>query len=302
MRKGLQVVLWSVLAGLTTFLALLLKQKNEAVSLAQARLARLEQRMNHLTSDPSDAANAAELRTQLAQKTAEVEHLNTLIAELQRADDIESPPALRTAAGLAQDAQAEEWRQRFVTETSWHAKAPALVTVGRALENLTPAKLAYADQAVQARVVPTVIAQPQDLSAVAGVGAIYEQRLYNAGIGTYFELASLEDDALRRILKLEKVRAAMTDLDAIRASARALAAEHDAAGYIWTGEAVDDFEPIKGIGKVYEQRLYNAGIRTYTALAQATPEDLLAACQSRSPVAPDVAGWISQAKKLAEKT
>lgn len=302
MRKGLQIALWGVLAGLTAFLALLLKQKDEAVSLAQARLARLEQRMSHLASDPSGADDAAELRTQLAEKTAEVEHLNALLAELQRADGTEAPSALRAASVLAQDAQTDEWRQRFMTETSWHAKAPALVTVGRALESLAPAKLAYADQAVQARVVPTVVAQPQDLSAVAGVGAIYEQRLYNAGIGTYFELASLDDDALRRILKLEKARAAMMDLDAIRASARALATEHDAAGYIWTGEAVDDFEPIKGIGKVYEQRLYNAGIRTYAALAQATPEDLLAICQSRSPVAPDVAGWIDQAKKLAGKT
>jgi predicted flap endonuclease-1-like 5' DNA nuclease len=58
----------------------------------------------------------------------------------------------------------------------------------------------------------------------------------------------------------------------MRASARSLAAETETTGYIWNGEPVDDFEPIKGIGKVYEQRLYSAGIRTYTALAKHHPE------------------------------
>ena len=71
------------------------------------------------------------------------------------------------------------------------------------------------EQAVEVRLsagaLPEIVAQPQDLSAVSGVGAIYEQRLYNAGIGTYWELASLDDDALRRILKLDKMRSATTD-------------------------------------------------------------------------------------------
>lgn len=148
---------------------------------------------------------------------------------------------------------------------------------------------------------PEVTPQPQDLSAVAGVGAVYEQRLYNAGIGAYWELATLDDDALRRILKLDKARAATVDLNALRASARRLAEETGTIGYVWNGAPVDDFEPIKGIGKVYEQRLYNAGIRTYAALASATPEQLLEIVQARSPVPPDVKSWIAQAQELAVK-
>jgi predicted flap endonuclease-1-like 5' DNA nuclease len=135
---------------------------------------------------------------------------------------------------------------------------------------------------------------------VAGIGAIYEQRLYNAGIGTYWELATLDDDTLRRILKLDKTRAATVDLSALRASARHLAEETETIGYVWNSEPVDDFEPIKGIGKVYEQRLYNAGIRTYAALANTTPEQLLEIVQARVPVPPDVASWIAQARKLAD--
>jgi hypothetical protein len=45
--------------------------------------------------------------------------------------------------------------------------------------------------------------------------------------------------------------------------------------------------------------LYNAGIRTYAALASTTPEQLLEIVQARSPVPPDVASWIAQARELA---
>jgi hypothetical protein len=38
MGKGLQVLVWSALAGLAAFLAMLVKQKNGALELAQARV------------------------------------------------------------------------------------------------------------------------------------------------------------------------------------------------------------------------------------------------------------------------
>ncbi len=299
MRKGLQVLIWGLLTGLAVVLSLLLKQKNTAIELAQARLARMEQRMSQFTFSPVNVADdAAELRAQLATQTAEVARLSARVAELQSRAESAPAPATRQASPLALEQAA--WQQRFAAEAGWQAKAPALAAVGRSLASLPPAKLEYANQAVQTRIVPEIVAQPQDLSAVSGVGAIYEQRLYNAGIGTYWELASLDDDALRRILKLDKMRSATTDLDAMRTSARSLAQEQDVTGYVWSGEPVDDFEPIHGIGKVYEQRLYNAGIRTYAALAQATPEALLEICQSRSPLPPDVASWLEQARALAD--
>ena len=75
--------------------------------------------------------------------------------------------------------------------------------------------------------------------------------------------------------------------------------ETETTGYVWNGEPVDDFEPIKGIGKVYEQRLYSAGIRTYAALANTAPERILEIVQARSPIPPDVASWIAEAQALA---
>ena len=77
-----------------------------------------------------------------------------------------------------------------------------------------------------------------------------------------------------------------------------LAVETGTIGLLWEGEAPDDFERIKGIGKVFEQRLYDAGIRTYRALASATVDELAAVSQGNSPVRPDYAGWIAQAQKL----
>lgn len=296
MSKGLQVLVWGALAGLAAFLAMLVKQKNGALELAQARLARLEQRMGQLASTPTESSDIHTLHAQLSEKTEEAAQLRAQLAEMMAT----TPAAdTRHSAPLQSSPDTELWRQRLTMETGWHAKAPGLAMVGRAVDALPPAKLAYANRAVQARIVPEVVAQPQDLSAVTGVGATYEQRLYNAGIGTYWELATLDDDALRRVLKLDKARALAADLDAMRASATSLAAATETTGYVWNGEPVDDFEPIKGIGKVYEQRLYSAGIRTYAALANTAPEQLLEIVQARSPIPPDVASWITEAQALA---
>jgi predicted flap endonuclease-1-like 5' DNA nuclease len=60
----------------------------------------------------------------------------------------------------------------------------------------------------------------------------------------------------------------------------------------------DDFEPLKGIGPVFEQRLHDAGICTYQALADATVEQLAAICKAPAWRTPDYANWITQAKEF----
>lgn len=288
MRKGLQILLWGVLGGVTTFLAILVKQKNAALDAAQTRLAQMEQKVGQLAAAPAVPAHEDDLRAQLAASRAETAQLAAQLATMEAAA---SDATRHTAVPLDLAVEA--------TQDDWQAKAPALAAAGRALDTLPTAKLPFANQAIQARILPAILDLPQDLSAVDGIGAIYEQRLYNAGIGTYWELASLDDAALKRILKLENVRKAATDLDAIRAAARRLDAEQASTGSVWRGGPVDDFEPIKGIGAVYEQRLYNAGIRTYAALAATAPEQLLQICHTGAPVAPDVASWIEQARRRA---
>ena len=65
-------------------------------------------------------------------------------------------------------------------------------------------------------------------------------------------------------------------------------------------ETPDDFSRISGIGKVFAQRLYAANLRTFRSLAEAAPEELAAIVKAQKPLQPDFAGWIAQAKGLAE--
>jgi predicted flap endonuclease-1-like 5' DNA nuclease len=317
MRSGLSLIVFGLLAGVAAFLATLLKQKNEALDGAQARIAHVEQRMSRMVGASLTADQEAELRTQLAQQSAELERLRALVATLQAQPDVST--SFDTYAGeIAQrsapvgavteqptdevkalPADPDQWRRRFEAEAGWQERSPALAALGQTLGRLPEAKLNFANRAVQTKIVPTVVERPHDLSAVDGIGAVFEQRLYNAGIGAYWELATLDDETLQRALKVGKTQAATINLDAIRASAGRLAEESGTVGHLWSGEPVDDFEPIQGIGKIYEQRLYDAGIRTYAALAKATPEVLQSACPSRSPIPPDYSGWIEAAKRLA---
>jgi predicted flap endonuclease-1-like 5' DNA nuclease len=93
------------------------------------------------------------------------------------------------------------------------------------------------------------------------------------------------------------LQATQVDPSEIRADARRLAEESGSIGQIWEGQPPDDFEPIEGIGKVFEQRLYAAGIRTYRALADASPEQLAAIVKAQKPLQPDYRSWIAQARR-----
>lgn len=142
-----------------------------------------------------------------------------------------------------------------------------------------------------------LVACPQDLSAVHGIGPVYEERLYAAGIGTYWSLAQASDDELVAILGTQSFQD--TDLGAIKAAAMKLAAETNSLGRAWNGSPPDDFDGLPGIGEVYERRLYEAGICTYEAMAAASPEQLAAICKAPPMRTPDYATWIATAAELS---
>jgi predicted flap endonuclease-1-like 5' DNA nuclease len=142
-----------------------------------------------------------------------------------------------------------------------------------------------------------VVPCPQDLSAVHGVGPVFEERLYAAGIGTYWSLAELPDADLMTILDVRDFQG--VDLAAIKAAAMRLAVESNSLGRAWDGTPPDDFDGLPGIGEVYERRLYEAGICTYAALAAASPERLAEVCKAPAGRTPDFAAWIALAAELA---
>lgn len=141
-----------------------------------------------------------------------------------------------------------------------------------------------------------IAACPQDLSAVPGIGTTYEDRLYAAGIGSYWELAELPGDELLAILG---ATAGRVDAGSIKAEAMRLAAETNSIGRGWSGAPPDNFEALGGIGEIYERRLYDAGICTFEALAATTPERLAEVCQAPALRGADYAAWIAHAAELA---
>ncbi len=70
-----------------------------------------------------------------------------------------------------------------------------------------------------------------------------------------------------------------------------------------TGRSGDNFRKIDGIGPVLERRLWDAGIRTYSDLAQRTPEEIAASLPPTAGISVEriaSQNWTGQARELAE--
>ena len=65
-----------------------------------------------------------------------------------------------------------------------------------------------------------------------------------------------------------------------------------------TVEIKDDLTVIRGIGEATQDRLYAAGITSYAALAESTPEEVLRALGSSRPRL-NVEQWIRRAGELS---
>ncbi len=189
-------------------------------------------------------------------------------------------------------------RDELTAVQGWQARTPNLVRLGQSLAKLPAPKAKAADAAIAAGRFPAVSAGCQDLSSVVGIGEIFEQRLYEAGIGTFWELANLSEAEFRQIVRISGWQQSSIDFESIQVQALRFAQESNTVGLLWEGDQPDDLARIKGIGKVFEQRLYDAGIRTYRALAAASEEDL-AAILGPQVIHPQLSQWIRQAEALA---
>lgn len=136
---------------------------------------------------------------------------------------------------------------------------------------------------------------PQDLELIDGIGTIYEQRLFDVGVGSYWEVGMLPENVLSEILEVQDFQD--VDLAAIKADAMRLAEETKTPGQVWDGTEPDDFEPLIGIGPVLERRLYAAGICTFETLAAASVEMLEEICHAPAFQKIDYGLWIKQAKE-----
>ena len=136
---------------------------------------------------------------------------------------------------------------------------------------------------------------PQKLARIKGIGRVYEDKLYQAGIGTYWQVATMDVKQLADILGIQDFQA--VDLQAIKQGAKELAEKTNTVGKIWNGHQPDDLENLPGIGKTYEGRLYDAGVCTWAKLAALTPEELAAILKAPAWNQPDYSAWINYARQ-----
>lgn len=135
---------------------------------------------------------------------------------------------------------------------------------------------------------------PDDLALIKGIGEAYKRRLYATGIYTWHQVAANDLDSLRRITRAKP----NADIQSWQTQARELAEKYQRWEAHFVGP-LDDLTQIDGIGAITADMLYKAGICTYGALAQTSPDEL-----ARIVPAPtvgnenDFEGWIREAARL----
>lgn len=80
--------------------------------------------------------------------------------------------------------------------------------VGVLREQQQPAAASQAAAIRQPTPEPLEAAEPADFRQIQGIGPVYAQRLHDAGITTFAQLAGQSPDRLREVTKLAKTRAA----------------------------------------------------------------------------------------------
>lgn len=138
---------------------------------------------------------------------------------------------------------------------------------------------------------------PDDLSKIKGIGDVYKQRLYRAGICTWRQIAEGDFEALRKATGAYP----SSNVEEWPVQARKLMEKHNRSEAAYRGPTPDDLTKILGIGPVSASTLYRTGICTYEQLATTAEAELAALF----PIAvagdqPDFAAWIERAAALAD--
>jgi predicted flap endonuclease-1-like 5' DNA nuclease len=139
---------------------------------------------------------------------------------------------------------------------------------------------------------------PDDLSKIKGIGDVYKQRLYRAGIYTWKQIAEGDIETLRRATSAYP----SSNVDEWLVQAQKLIEKHGRSDAVYNGPQPDDMTKILGIGPVSAAALYRAGICTYEQLASTPIADL----EALFPIAvagdqPDFAQWVTRAANLADE-
>ena len=141
-----------------------------------------------------------------------------------------------------------------------------------------------------------------DLLIIEGIGPVYAAKLRAAGITTFAQLAEADDARLAEIIQAPAWR--KVNYADWREQAR-LAAAGDAAGLkalqdkLFARSEKDNLGLIAGVGDKTAAALAAAGIATYAALADSSPEQLDKTVKLAGLRAGDYDAWIAEAKLRA---
>ncbi len=246
-----------------------------------------EARTAEMTTPEIPETPAAEMTTPEIPETPAVEVATPEFpeapaAEMTTPEIPEAPAAEVTTPEFPEAGTAEEASGEAVTK----AEAPATPVAATASRS---------DGVIDDGETESIAECPQKLARIKGVGRVYEDRLYKAGIGTFWQVTMSTEEELASIFGLKDFQG--VDLAAIQQFARQLAEETGTTGLTWSGREPDDMENLPGIGKTYEGRLYDAGVCTWEKLAALTPEALAAIVKAPKWNQPDYEAWIAYAKE-----
>ncbi|MXY92870.1 MAG: hypothetical protein F4047_10385 [Caldilineaceae bacterium SB0670_bin_27] len=140
--------------------------------------------------------------------------------------------------------------------------------------------------------------RPDNLTAVYGIGDLYERRLYQVGIFTWDQLSRADAESLQQITRALPG----SDTRAWTDQARELAQANNRIGAIYDGPLPEDLTRIAGVDQVFEDALYAAGIFTYRQLAERTPDELARIIPAHlAGEELDFVSWVVQADSLRDE-
>jgi len=279
-------------------------------SQAQARVAELESQAaaNKRKVDEADAQIKKlqqQVNDQSSTNSSEVQQNTGLKAENERLQAAllakDSELATKEIELQAKDGELADSNAKLAGPVRLFEQVSGVGASSVSLEHLTRAKAPAIINAILGGMSPTLIATQQDMVVVPHIGKASEQRLYDAGIGTYWEVANLSPEDLSDILKLSPVQKANMNVEELRTKALQLAQDTGTMAAIWNARRIDDLESIPGISGTFEQRLYNANVCTFEELASLSVEQLAEICSAPSTMMPNYVAWIAVAKDFAEK-
>ncbi|MCL4295638.1 MAG: DUF4332 domain-containing protein [Anaerolineae bacterium] len=188
---------------------------------------------------------------------------------------------------LAEHREREQLQERLAALEADNGRLQALVAggVGTPLASVE----APARQADLTDLEATLIHRPirrDPLVDIEGIGPVYAQRLNEAGILSFRQLAEQTPERLREIIKPESWQ------------------KIDAADWIAQAKAMADPDPLEdivGIGENYARRLNRAGIYTFAQLASLSPERIEQIAEVEEPQMIDARSWVAQARGFAFK-